>query len=428
MDSVGVRRSILWRLFKWTGRGLLIFIGLFAIVWSIALFLGARRLEAALIKSRTDVRLSNPVAQNWLSPVPGENAAPYFSAAIALVAEPDQRQDPDVTEFLRIGWNKLPESRQARLRSWLAAKQVAFVLAAQGADRPWCRYYRNWNDAPWKVHAPELKGVLNLGTALVVRARVQVLDGQHEDARESIRIAFAIADSLRDDPFVMSQLVRAWVYDYVLQNLQEIVVSDLKPDSLRAWMQIIPGPERFDGVLERAAQWEYHVFSALLSGPMSQFWEGFAHNTGRQDRSSDSLYRLRDPIVMFDAARVLEQMAEKIRIFRMPYTEARAEAVRLEQEMHCQSRFWAPVSRYPCLNRSPSIIDSIEEKRAKCIVVRTGLQWEIMRLEWGKYPEKCEAIDPFSGKPLLIESAPARLTSVGRGHPSKTISWSLQGK
>ena len=74
------------------------------------------------------------------------------------------------------------------------------------------------------------------------------------------------------------------------------------------------------------------------------------------------------------------------------------------------------------------MVDSIEGRRAKCIVVRTGLEWERILLETGKYPDKCEAIDPFTGKPLLIETSPARLTSVGPGHPSRAFSWTLRGK
>ncbi len=51
--------------------------------------------------------------------------------------------------------------------------------------------------------------------------------------------------------------------------------------------------------------------------------------------------------------------------------------------------------------------------QARLAVLRTGLEWEIERVEKGRYPERPAAVDPLTGRPLGYDREAGRLSSSG---------------
>ena len=171
----------------------------------------------------------------------------------------------------------------------------------------------------------------------------------------------------------------------------------------------------------------------LLSGPIGRFWEQYAAQLPGYRRYDKTLQRrLADPLVKMDGIRALDDFARIQDLLRKPYLEARPEAVRMDQLRRSQAESWHPVVTHfvPWLQYH---LDDLQETRAMCVVLRTGLEWEMARLKDGKYPERCDTLDPLTDKPIQLEAGPARLTCAGLRtmssyHGFIGTSWILRAK
>jgi len=426
---------LLFRAATWAIRGLLALVAVGAIIWSVMLFTGSMRLQEALEAVKSEPKLMNPAPKNWEIAGPGDNGGPYFAAAFVL----HRYWGPGipVQKVLQEGWAAASDEEQAKLRSWLESKKPAFDLAAEGARRPWCRFVRSWTSNPWEVYAPEIGGVAFLGRSLIVRAEMQSADGDYAGARDSIRLAFAVADSLRDEPPRECLSFRMSIHEQIMTRLLRLIPSELTAQDCEEWRRLLPDVSTYNGLLERAYLWDLHVLDDVLSGPLDRFWHAWAEAKDRVGRGSSLQRRLADPLVKIDGVRALEELQKMIQVIGKPYPEAHAELRKMWSEWHGRSRGWNPV-RAVFVIPSWWHLDRVQSNRALSTLLQTGLEWEKMRIETGKYPNRCDTLDPFTGQALLLENDPPRLTSGGaqgwslesqgggsivRGRP---ISWTLR--
>jgi hypothetical protein len=427
MASMNGVASILWQVIKWSTRGLLALIALAAILWSGALFVGSMRLTKALEAAKSDPRFSNPAPANWDPAGPGENGGPYFAAAFALHRYPGPEVSRSLQTVLKEGWASLTDSQETAIRGWLESKKSAFDLVAEGARRPWCRYIRSWTANPWEIHAPEVGGVIFLGRSLIARAAMQSADGDRMGARESIRLAFAVADSLRDEPPSESLGFRLGLHEPIQTSLLHIIPKDLTAQECDEWRALIPGSESYDGILERALRWDSHVLVDLLSGPLDRFWHAWKERKAGLSWRGGFQRRLADPFVKLDGVRALEEVRRLHDVLGKPYQKARMELQQMWSEWHDRSRGRNPV-RTVFVIPSCWYLDRVQVNRSLATLLRTGLEWEKARLESGKYPERCEIIDPCTAAPFVMESSPPRITAlVPRGLLAQDRhSWTLR--
>jgi len=424
---------------KWATRGLLALVAVAAIVWSIMLFAGSMRLQEALEAVRSEPKLMNPAPKNWDIGGPGDNGGPYFAAAFALHRYWGHEIGLPVQKVLQEGWAAISEEQQAKIRSWLESKKSAFDLAAEGARRPWCRFVRSWTSNPWEIYAPEIGGVAFLGRSLILRAEMQSADGDPAGARESIRLAFAVADTLRDEPPRECLSFRMGLHEQIMTSLLRLIPSEVTVQDCDEWRRLLPDLSTYNGLLERAYLWDLHVLVDVLSGPLDRFWHAWAEANHRVGRGSGFQRRLADPWVKIDGVRALEELQRMIGVIGKPYPEAHAELRKMWSEWHNRSRSWNPVRAVFVIPASWHL-DCVQSNRALSTLLHTGLDWERTRIETGKYPDRCETVDPFTGQALVLEEGPRRLTSGGakgwslesqgggvtvRGRP---LSWVLRGK
>lgn len=433
LSGIGALASKIRRPLKWAWRGALALIGISAIFWTGALLIGSCRLEAKLKEVRSDPQYSTLIPKDWSRPGPGENAAPYFSAAFALVSWPDSKEPLQINDILQGHWSRISEVQRKAITDWVAQNGRAFELARLGADRPWCRFYRQWDakNAPNPRTMPREMGWLyQMEWMLIARAWVEASRGSHRDARETIRVALSVADSLRDDPFLESQKTRLSAHEMVLESLLTLIPAEASEAELEEWLKVVPRPGSFDGCLERGVRWEIHSLADLLSGPIGRFWAQWSQHIPSYRQYEKALQRrLADPLVKWDGIRALEDLARVREICSKPYLEGRIEAQQMMDKK--RSDGWNPV-RANFVHSPYYALEILQDVRARCVVLRTGLEWEQIRLRKGKYPEKCDAIDPLTGNPLLVESGPLRLTSVGGQRPKyldePPISWVLRAQ
>ena len=422
------------RIIKWALRTAILVFAMAAIVWTGAFIAGCSGLKTALKSVSADPTLAYTAPGDWDKPAEGENAAPYFASSFALMSYSFPLQAGAIRKVIAKGWESLAEEQREELRKWLKSQELAFDLAAKGADRPTCKYSREWwadqaktvEMEPWRISIPELEGVEQMCEALVALAQSRAADGKFEEAREAIRVAVGVAESLRDDPFLQSQRCRVSQVSLILENVTELVPRSATRESLEAWLKIIPASNAFDGCLERAGKWLLKERVDLFQGSADRywFWQRIYYRWGPMDFSKMLRKRLADPLFERDAIKCLEDTERLVEIWRKPYLEAKAEAAALEKEWaewKESSHPTAPLVWHVC----PSLrLERMQMARARCAMVRTGLEWELAKLKTESYPEKCEAIDPLTGTSFRLEEGPARLTGAnvaGRAYASKKL-------
>jgi len=438
---MGKVKSVGWYMLgaaKWTTRGLLALIAVAAIAWSVTLFAGSVRLQEALEAVRSEPRLNNLAPKNWETGGPGDNGGPYFAAAFALHRYWDRDIGQPIHQILQGGWGTLSEDQQAKVRSWLESKKVAFELAAEGARRPWCRFVRSWTSNPWEVYAPEIGGVAILGRSLIARADMLAADGDSAGARDSIRLAFAVADSLKDEPPRECVSFRLSLHEQIMKSLLNLIPAKLTIQECEEWLALLPKVQSYDQLLERAYLWDLHVLVDLLSGPLDRFWHAWAEAKHQGGWRGGFQRRLADPLVKLDGVRALDELRKIIAVVGAPYPEARAELRKMWSDWHGRSRGWNPV-RAVFVIPSWWHLDRVQTTRALTTLLKTGLEWEKTRIETGKYPDRCDTLDPFTDQALLLEENPRRLTSrpgfwavesdeIGATVRGRPLSWVLRGK
>ena len=413
-------RWIFGRAVKWAGRALALLGAVAAMAWTGVFVTGCSGLKTTLTTVTEDPALAYSVPKDWEKPAGGENGAPYFASSFALMSYAYPEQAGSIRKAVAKGWEGLAEDQREKLKAWLKDRQLAFDLATKGAEKSGCRYSREWwsdqartmEMEPWRVPVPELEGAQQMSEALVALAQGRAAEGKFAEAREAIRVAIAVADSLRDDPFLQSQARRVSLISMIMDNVTDLVPATLSPEDLEAWIKIIPSPDRFDGALERAGMWLVKERVDLFRGSPDRywFWQRIYYRWGPMDLSKYLRKRLADPLFEADAIRCLEDTRRLVAIWKKPYLEAKAEAASLEREW----KGWKE-SRHPTAplvwHVAPSLrLERLQMARARCAMVKLGLEWELARAKTGAYPKTAEAVDPMTGQAFRLEEGPARLT------------------
>ncbi|HKS16912.1 MAG TPA: hypothetical protein VJU16_06340 [Planctomycetota bacterium] len=196
-----------------------------------------------------------------------------------------------------------------------------------------------------------------------------------------------------------------------MKALLHIIPRELTLQECDEWRRIIPLPESYDGVLERTHQWDAHVVVNVLSGSMDRFWHAWREaKRGRWEGGFQR--RLADPLVKLDGVLALEELRRIRDIVGKPYPVARGELQSMWREWHARSRGWNPVRAVFVIPHS-FYLDRVQISRAASTLIRTGLDWEKARIDTGKYPERCDVIDPLTGEPLVHDAKLGRLTIKG---------------
>ena len=173
----------------------------------VTLILGRRvRLEIEAIKAKGG---TVALADFGKPKIPdSENAAAAFDKAFKLISTDQARKDLNALDhFLK------PAERAERPELWNQARSVlrkyasVIPIVEEAVKRPKCRYPVKW-EAGCAALFPHLWKVRQLVRILDSNAIVQARDGNMDEAIRSLKLAFAVGESLRNEPMLISQLVR----------------------------------------------------------------------------------------------------------------------------------------------------------------------------------------------------------------------------
>jgi hypothetical protein len=391
--------------------GLLIFLILMVVVWTAGNIAGTSRFQAAVEVLR---RNGIPTTLDGMAPpvvATAENAASFYLAAFGLLVDPPDPspwgEEPDAQ-----GMAELSREQLAGLDGWLKKNEEAIEMATRASRRPRCRFERDYTRG-YMLLLPEAPKIVPLSRTLEYHARRQAQLGDPKAARESVRVLFALADSLRDEPVLVCQLIRMFVFNRGLETLSACVTSASTADDLEGWRALMPTESFLEGTIARALGGEAALATALVSSGMGR--EALV-GSGGSWRCNPVL----QPLLRWDGGHFLEQMARVIISSRKPYPQAAAETFGAGYRPH-----WSSLLCGPLMPAMGKVFERVGGLQAHAAVVRAGLGVELERVRTGRYPAHLEVLDPFTGRLLLYDPTAGSLQSGGmdENHP---VQWNLR--
>lgn len=192
------------------------------ILLGVALLLVAfgayRAIRIAMVRNKREALRAEgyPVTLEELNewyrkPPPEENAAPVYRKALSALKdlpEEDREKVPFVmgAQPPPPGAAPSPEAAKAA-REHLARNERALQLAHEAAGLERCRYPVDLRDG-FATNLPHLQKLRSLARLLGLRALMAATQGQPARAARAVKTSIAAAESLKEEPLIVSQLAR----------------------------------------------------------------------------------------------------------------------------------------------------------------------------------------------------------------------------
>jgi hypothetical protein len=337
-------------------------------------------------------------------------------AELAAMASTGYQQNPlDFADTLRI-----PDegNRQALIQDVLdefsrhldsQAVDQAFAVLTKAAALPHCRFDIDYGRGA-AIPLPHLAKLRNLGRFLSAASHAFAEHREAEDAWECVRLQFRLVDHLRDEPFLISQLVRLALLNQVLTSMQDVAAKADIPaarqpqlagwldqaEDRTPWINAIHGERLFLG------EW-------LFAGTPQEVSERFTQMGGKALSAPPSAKDLETERDAYRQTMLL--LAESM---EQPYYQAR-------NQVHITTQNQEQLSTLGINRLLLPGLDAWFRKTAECQalvrIARIGLLLEKHRTEHGSYPA-CLAdadltplsaeqqTDPFTGQPFRYRRGP----------------------
>jgi hypothetical protein len=365
----------------------------------------------------------------------------YQSAALLLKAQPspemdlpaEKRDRPGVQEDL-LGYvgnlarsfagGTLDPNQQAELEQLMEREVVTSAVATieQGSRRPACRFNNDYDSVLSMTH-PHLLDVRPLTCIIGAGARLKAQAGRPQAAWDLVQAQVRIADGVRTEPSLVSQLVRLGLLGMSCRTIQTLAGTTMPDD--QQYERLMGLLDTLDDVrpLVAAIDGERLLMGErLFALPKAELYKElgllFPSNNWPESLQRLRLFRITfKPFFLSDHAALLQYMREYAQLFEQPYSAERRDS--LEKKWSEALKRHALTS---CLAPSLSRIREIHCRAAADIrVTRTGLALLRYRATQGGFPATLDTLglrdvsDPFTGKPLLyrVEDQGFVLYSVG---------------
>lgn len=380
-------------------------------IWLILYAAGSWRLSASLASARQS-GFATSLAELAPPPLPPErNAAVQYEAAFAL--HPDPRgEDAVLRRALDSGFAAVLGDDEKHVLEILEKSSALYDRLRAARVTGSCRYDRSYTGPLFNAAPSQAVSALRTAPLLKLKAQREIGAGRSEAARETVRDLFALANSFRDEPFVVSQIVRIGILGVGLEAVHESVTGKTGNEDLRAWLEVVPRPESMDGAMKLAYRGELAMGAELAGRPPAEAL--VAVDPSQEPPGWLARTSLLAPYWKFVGRNYLERMTRLVEASGKPYPEARAEFEAVVGELRSSKPYGDLLSLLliPALEK-PIAHQALSQ--ARLAVIRTGLEWEIERAERGRYAEEATALDPLTGKPLRYEREAGRISSAGLG-------------
>ena len=311
-------------------------------------------------------------------------------------------------------------SERARKEFWELSQTDTVSKALddlqKGTAKPGCRFNLDYSKG-FEMGFGPFRELMNLSQVLCAFALGQVEDGNETASWDAAVSALRFADALRDEPLLISQLVRGTQFSEAVEAIHELTKNSLptKPQfellgrSLNGFDTINPLVASLDGERLLMAEPAFSDLKALALG-LAEL------DKSAMDRLGMS-FHLYSPLLKLDHATYLNFVRESTDLFAQPYSlnDRVFENERIENlPWYALLTAIVTPSFYQAKVAGVSMI-------AKARITRAGLAVLKHKEENGAYPEKLsglgegEWIDPFTGKPLIYKTTPTGFTLYSLG-------------
>jgi len=359
----------------------------------------------------------------YQSPPSNENAAFIYTNIFARSAFSNAALDFSMRKWPARG-KKFEPADLDEIKPLLAANEQTFRLFQTAGALPKARYPIDLRDGSMTMlpHLAQVKsGVGFLSGAAVVWAQA----GKDEEAVAALIAAGKVADSLQEEPTLISQLVRYAAWAIVCSRIERVLnLKQLNEEQLARLQQSLASADN-PGCLARGLGGETasgHAFFTVLKEQRSLLSGGYLNNAAgtTQSKSADNLkYGLMTGILKVtgiyakDRAFYLDSMATNLTIAEQPYPE-RFKGYQKSAGIVAPGRFMI-FSRMllPALAKA-GLRDADHTARVR--VAQTALAVERFRRANSNSPPaelnqltpaflSAVPLDPFNGQPLLFKRA-----------------------
>lgn len=400
---------------KWIGVGAMVA----GVAYGVLLMAASRRLRQEYEALRADGR---PMQASEIIPkeVPApDNAALVYRTAIQMLeAERPLALDASKTpqthgtqtlwsqlcDVARNAQNPTNAAAAEQLRLLLQDKVVLEALdrVERGTTRPGYWQDLDYSKGPG-ILLPHLSQYRDLSRVLAAKARQHAAEGDATAAWRAVASGLRFADAAKNEPILISQLVRVAQAGIAIETLQRVAEKVPPPMEVSAEAQNLlasfdnraPGALAFAGERLIFGEWVWNRSASELSSVLEEGW--WAPN----------LYKtLLRPAYVRDHAAYLHVM----RTWSRKYAESPSQNGTVPDD-----RVMSDVPRYCVFTRmlAPAL-SKVHEKfgmlEAQTRVTRAGLAAIRYRQEKGRYPTDVQTLsvvglnDPFTGKPLIYRS------------------------
>ena len=382
-----------------------------SLMYAIAVSVSGAALDRAYAALKEDGR---PMALADIMPpeVPdAENAGLlYESAALLLKAQPAAQTNLLMHLFELSG--KLndrsitPDERQ-ELQQLIGQDVVtrAVQLVEQGARRPACHFDCDY-EAGVNIRLPQLYNLRMLAQALGAKARLEAQAGDTARAWDTVHTQLRLADAPRDEPLLLSQLVRIAMVRLVCDTIRQVSARALPHEqqldhiqnSLTAFEDARPLVLGIDGDRLVFGEWAFNL-------PKMELLRQHAHAGWPQDIWAALKVWYKPTFLAYHTA-YLGIMHECAQLMDQPYSSesvtAAAERINKRPQGLAQTLAAAMVQARKQYARL----------QADIRVTHTGLGLLLNRQSSETFPEDLavfspeDVMDPFSGEPLRYRRRP----------------------
>jgi len=338
-----------------------------------------------------------------LPPVPaGDNRARAVGAAAALIVFDGVKGPSEfqiaLNRFLAL---KTPSPVPADLRAFVDANRTAIRVA----DEARSRRQSNWeSDFAKGTTSPPLLDIRTLSNALYLAARLDLEAGRPDDAARDIASGLEVAASLRQEPQLISQLIRCAVgvqhFEAVQRLLTQAEPSKASLDELATWL----ADNRQMDPIRTGLLGEVKYFNAAMMrveqgnpADLARFWLG-------------PLARFGSPLIRLTRARYLEQMGHLLDVQVGP----RPRPASVNAPANWPWMNWLAVTPVAALERT---MDTGDVFNGELGATELAVALRRFRLDHGRYPDTLSdvapaylanvPIDPFTGRPPVYARAGA---------------------
>lgn len=419
-SAPGERRLLRWAV------GL--FIGVLVLLAAYATYrvaLGAAvEAELAQIRERGEAVTPEDVMELLPDPAAGANAATHYLEAIGRYREeadvveriPMFSGDPDVEDPARD--EPYSDEMMEAMGRFVEMNEPMFEGLRAAAEYEEARYVSDFSDGH-RTLLPHLSELRKGAEALAVAIRWHVENDRLEAAVDELMVAIALAESLRDEPMIISQLVRGSIHGLIQGELERMLarraLSTGQLGRIDEALHATEGGEPLTNtmIVERA------IVHDLFDRPVSVVADWLDESEQR------IVFRRVSGIADFDRLRYLGLMEEVVESTRAQGWEALSRVAEVEQRAERMPIRYT-VAREFTMAISGGLTGYLVNV-ARTRTARLALAIERYRLEHGGLPADLEALvptyvsevplDPFDGDPMRYRRREVGYVvySVGRG-------------